>query len=147
MAKTTFLDITYPDENANPFYNAYRQQMESMSRILFQTKLQAQMIMGGGGTVTFNSGTNTLSWTQDFVIPVYYYGYKLNVVYGPDFSTRSAVLSDGSALYIEVPFVLTENKNINFSVGSSINKENHQLLVVGFRSGSKVYLNGLGVIG
>jgi hypothetical protein len=147
MAKTTFLDITYPDENANPFYNAYKQQMESMSRILFQAKLQAQMIMGGGGTVTFNAGTNTLSWTQDFVIPVYYYGYKLNVVFGPDFATRQAVLSDGNALYIEVPFVLTGNKNINFSVGNAINKENHQLLVVGFRSGSKVYLNGLGVIG
>jgi len=147
MAKTTFLEIPYPEENQNPFYDAYRQQMEAMSRILFQVKLQSQFIVSGGGVVAFNAGTNTLTWTQDFMIPVYYYGFKLNVRFGPDYANRQALMSDGQALYIEVPFVLTQNMVVNFSQGTAINKDNHQIFVVCYRNGNKVHFNGLGAIG
>ena len=147
MASTTFLGITYPDENENPFYNKYKAQMQSLDRILYQAKIQSQLIVGGGGTVSFNSTTNLLTWTSDLVIPIAIYGYKINVKFGPDYSTRQAALAEGSLMYVDIPFVLTGNVDRNIEVASSIDKNNHQLFVIGYRTGSKVYMNGLGVIG
>jgi len=147
MDKTTFLEIPYPDENQDPFYLAYRQQMEAMSRVMFMSKIQAQLLLGGGGNITFNHSTNLLTWTQDFIVPVYYYGYKLSIRFGQDFVSRQASLADGSALVIEIPYVLTENKVVNFQVQNAINQQNHQLFVCGFRAGNKVYIKGVGAFG
>lgn len=147
MEQTTFMKINYPGEYQEPFWDAYLSQMEMIDQALFMNKLQNNLFVGGGDTpsqpILFDSGSNTLTWFSDFVIPIFHFGYKLTVPYGPSGNTRTATILDGYAIVVNIPFTLTANTPISMQVLSQLTPLNHQQWVMAWRSGKNVYFKGM----
>lgn len=145
MAKTTFLGIDYPDENQDPFYESYEAQMQQMDQIIFMQKVMNNLFLSGGGTRTWNGGSGSFSWSADFVIPVFHWGKKINVQFGPDNMNRFVAIPDGSALVVTIPFVMNENITVNFAAPvAQLTQQSHSQWVAGWRYGSVLYLKGIG---
>lgn len=145
--ETTFLAIPYPDENSDPFWDMYESQMSALDQIAFMSKIQANLFVAGGGSISFSSGTQILSWTSDLIIPVYHYGYKITVPYGPDNLTRAAIVPDGYAIVVEIPYVLTANVVAEMKILSQLTPANHAQWILGWRNGTKVYFKGMSPVG
>lgn len=147
MANTPILGIPYPDEDAETYYDVYVSQMRELERLTLSAKIQNNLIIGGGGTVSFNAGTNLLNWTSDFTLPVLVFGKKITVSFGPDAATRQAALSEGSALVLEIPLSMNTDITRSFQVLNQLDINNHLLWVAAIRLGGKVLFRGLGPIG
>jgi hypothetical protein len=145
--ETTFLKIPYPDESADPFWDTYEAQMSAIDQSMFMCKIQCNLFVGGGGVVSFSPGTQTLSWTSDFIVPVYHYGYKITVPYGADNVTRSAIIPDGYAIVVEIPYTMTANVVAEMKIISQLTPANHAQWVLGWRTGNKVYFKGMSPVG
>lgn len=143
MEITTFMQFPYPDDGQDPFYDAYQTQMQALDEAAFMSKIQNNLIIGGGGAVALNSSTGVLTWTGDFVVPVFHFGKKITVSFGPDGPIRACGLPDGSALVLEIPFTMADNVVLNFSVLTQLTPLNHQQWIAGLRLGSKVYFKGM----
>lgn len=144
MEKTQYLGIRYPSEFEDPFWDNYVAQMEDVDQILFHRKIQNNLFIGDGGTLVWSGGTGVLTWTADFVVPVFFWGRKLLVRYGPDNATRAVNLIDGQALVVTVPTVMNGNVIVNFSVANQLDPNLHTQWVAGWRVGSKLQLKGIG---
>ena len=142
---TTFMKFPYADE-LEPDWDAYEAQMQSQDEAAFMAKLQNNLFVAGGGTILLNATSNLLTWTADFVIPVFHFGRSLLVSFGPDEATRACSLPNGAALVIEIPFTMTANVVTTVTGLSQLTPLNHQQWVLGWRYGNKVYFKGLGVV-
>ena len=147
MASTPLLNIPFPDEDNESWYQTYVSQMREMERLMLMGKLHSNLLIGGGGSLSFNIGTNTFSWTADFLLPVLHFGRVITIPYGPDGSTRTAALSEGSALVLEIPYAMNANVTKNFQVLNQLDIQNHQQWVAAIRLNNKVIVRGLGVFG
>ena len=147
MANTPILNIPYPDEGQEEFYDSFVSMMREIERITLMNKLQTSLFLGGGGTVTFTSGTSVLQWTDDFVIPVPHYGQKITVENGPISGVRQATLPDGAMLILEIPYTMNNDITTDFLQVTQLDRLNHQQCVFAVRIGDKVHLRGAGVIG
>lgn len=141
---TSFLGIQYPSQDCDPNYDQIVAMVVQMETIMFYNKMFNNMWLSAGGTRTWNGGSGLLSWTADFKIPVFHWGYEIKVQYGPDGVTRAAGLADGQALVLSVPQALNGNISLNFQVVSQLDQAAHNQLVCGYRRGSNLYLRGIG---
>jgi hypothetical protein len=146
--QTTFMKISYPSEFENPFWDSYFAEKEQIDQALFMNKLQNNLFVGmdnpigSPGVISFTASTNTLDWTTDFIIPIFHFGYKLTVPYGPT-GSRSATILDGYAIVVNIPFTMTANTVISMQVLSQLTPLNHQQWIMAWRSGTKVYFKGM----
>lgn len=148
MAESTFCKFPYPDEYANPFWDQYESQIQAMDKLIFMRKIKENIIVGGGGIFSFVSLTGIFTWTDDFILPIYHFGKKISIQFGPDGLNRSVTIPDGYALSISIPFAMKTNETRNFSVISQLTPVDEQQFIVAFRSGSKIYFNrGLSPVG
>jgi hypothetical protein len=141
--QTTFMKYTYPSEGENPFFDAYLAQMEQIDQANFMTKIQNNLFVGGGGVISFASTTGTLTWTEDLIIPVFHFGKKISIPYGPLGSIRSAVVLDGYAIVVNIPYTMTDNITGTMQILSQLTPLNHQQWVFGWRLGNKIYFKGM----
>lgn len=144
---STFMKFSYPSEGENPFYDSYLAQMEQIDAAAFMSKIQNNLFVGGGGTLTFTSGTSTLNWTDDFIVPIFHFGKKMNIPYGPIGTNKSCTILDGYAIVVTIPMTMTENIVASMQVISQLTPLNHQQWVMAWRCGNKVHFKGLGTIG
>lgn len=139
---TEFLGIQYPAEDCDPFYDQFVSLVRDLDSILFMRKIMNNLFIGGGGTRSWGGGV--LLWTDDFVIPVYHWGKRILVRYGPDGLTRGAGIQDGQCLVVNIPMSMNGDVVINFSVLDSLDQARHDQWVVGWRYGSALQLKGIG---
>jgi hypothetical protein len=147
MELSTFLKIPYPSEKEVPFYDSYLAQVEAQDAVAFMAKVQANVMVGGGGTITFTPGTSTLTWTTDFVVPVFHYGKKISIPFGPDNVNRHAIIPDGYAIVVEIPYSMSDNVILPMRLLGQLTPANHQQCVIGWRFGNKVYFRGMNSVG
>lgn len=145
--QSTFMQFTYPSEGENPFYDSYLAQVEQLDQALFMNKIQNNLFVGGGGTLTFTPSTGVLNWSDDFIIPIFHFGKKLNVPYGPFGTSRTATLLDGYAIVVNIPYTMSDNVTASMQILSQLTPLNHQQWVMGWRSGNKVYFKGMNPVG
>lgn len=143
METTQFLGIRYPSEQADPFWDEYVAQMQDLDVILFHRKIQNNLFIGDGGALAWN-GAGVLTWSADFVVPVFYWGRRVLVRFGPDNLTRAVTLADGQALVVNMPTVMNADVVVNFEVASQLNPAVHNQWVAGWRIGTKLQLKGIG---
>lgn len=139
-----FMRWTVPSEFEDPFWNSYEAQINDQDGSAFLSKMMANMFLTSGGTRTWNSGSGLFTWTADFVVPIFHYGKKISIQYGPDGLTRSANLFEAQALVITLPMVVNDNLVVNFAVASQLSSAAHNQWVAGCRVGSVLQLRGLG---
>lgn len=144
---STYMKYSYPDEYANPFWDDFEALVRQVDKASFMSKLKSNLLIGDGGTVSFNSTSGIISWTGDFVIPMPHFGFKLTVSYGPDGISKQMGLLDGSAIVVDLPFAMSQNETRTFQVSSQLNQSSNSLWVAGVRIGDKVYFKGLSPVG
>ena len=142
--KTDFLQLTYPDENCDPFYDQFVAFITESEAVMYMSKVLSNMWITAGGTRTWNSVGGIFTWTSDFIVPVPYWGYKITVPFGPDAATRTAGLADGNLLIVSVPMSFQSNAVSNFQVVSKLDPNRNDQFVCGMRVGNALYLKGIG---
>lgn len=141
---TEFLKIPFPDaEEQNPSYELFQSYTEKIEGYLYMATLMKNFFLAEGGDVTWDGGI--MRWTTDFYIPVFFWGKRFTISYGPDSANRYAVLQNGQALVVEIPSVPNTNALI-FSVVSQLDQAKPNQWVAGWALNGRLYLNGLGEI-
>lgn len=145
MSETTdLMKIPYPAEDSDPFWDAWVEMMNYIDRAMFFQKIMANLFIGGGGTRSWNGVSGALTWTSDFVIPVYHWGKRILVRFGPDGLTRALNLADGQFLMVTIPASMNADVVVNFEVRSQLDQTQHNQWVAGWRIGDALQLKGIG---
>jgi hypothetical protein len=148
---STFLQIPYPSEGQDPFYDTYLSQVEALDQVIFMNKLQNNLFVGGGGIIGFTPSSGLLYWTEDFVVPVFHFGKKMSIPYGPlgsiENPIRNTTILDGYAIVLNIPYTMTGNVSVSMQVLSQLTPLNHQQWVMAWRLGTKVYFKGMNSVG
>lgn len=143
---TDLLKIPIPGENSDPFMDQFREYTRVIEDGIFLRKLMVNFFLSAGGTRIWASGTGILTWTEDWIIPVFHWGRRINVVYGPDGTTRTATIPDGSALVVDIPSILNTNVTRDFRVVSQLNTNVNNEWVAGWNNDGVLQLRGIGEI-
>ena len=143
---TKFLSIPIPGENSDPFMNQFRNYTNKIEEIMLFNKLFNNLYITGGGTRTWVGASGILTWTDDWVIPVFHYGKKILVQYGNDDLTRAVTLQDGQALIVTVPASLSVNRTVNFDVLDQLDTTKNDQWVAGWRNDTTLQMRGIGEI-
>lgn len=141
---TDLLGIPIPGEDSDPFYDQFVNYTNFIERVMFFRKLMVNLFIRGGGTITWLTGSSLLSWSDDFHVPVFHWGRRLNVVYGPDGATRNANIPSGSALVLTIPPTLNANRNVNFEVLARLDVNRQDQWVVGWNDDGVLQLRNFG---
>jgi hypothetical protein len=101
------------------------------------------LILAGGGTLAWNSISNTLTWTSNFAIKHPFSGFLIEYVNGPSETSMDAVIYDGDILYGEFSSQITSNQLKNLKV-SSVLQNNDNYFVLAWRHGNNLcFQNGV----
>lgn len=141
---TPFLQIPMPGEDSDPFYDQFKQMTFVMEKIMFMRKLMVNMLVTGGGTLTWTSGSSVLNWTDDFIIPVFHWGKRILIVYGTSGTVRAQNIPNGFALYITIPTSLSADVSLNFQVGAQLAVTRHDEFVIGWNNNGTLVMRDLG---
>lgn len=141
---TSLLKIPIPGEDADPYMDQFIEYTNVIEMSIFMRKLMINFLLTGGGTRIWSSGTGIFSWTADWVIPVFHWGKKINVVYGPDGATRAALIPSGSCLIVDIPAILNGNVNLNFRVVSQLNTNVDNEWVAAWNNAGTLIIRNIG---
>ena len=130
MAQTPRLALPYPDENQDPFYDSFTAFAESVDQSLFAAQEDRNIIFSGGGTLTFDSGASTLTWSADFQFTAAETGFSWSVSAG-----TLAGISDGKLVAVTLVRNPTSNVVCTMATYDSI-PINNDKLVIGVRRGT-----------
>jgi hypothetical protein len=86
----------YPGEDVDPWYDSFESMVIAMDSSGYASREDRNIIFGGGGDVSWDAGTDTLTWTDDIVLYSMISGFKLSIPSG--FMT----VLDGEVLYVDV---------------------------------------------
>lgn len=130
--------IPYPSENQDPFYDAFVSMVNAIDAALYAEREDRQIVLMGGGTVTFivdgGTGAATLTWTLPISISAPLTGFRWEV---PS-PSPSLVLVEGDAVYVELVRSPTQNITLTALKAPQVPSSNDALLV-GIRKGSHFY--------
>jgi hypothetical protein len=149
MAETTYFDMTYPDENEDPYFDSISSFFTQLDQNLFAFQAIGQPILGGGAvictnlTVPPNPYTAQLTWSQPFEFIIPGSGFSFYIPYGPDNATASILLEDGDRIIVAVPYISSQNitgffKKIN---GATVTQPQQGLFTLGVYRAGMFYSN------
>lgn len=131
MANTPRLSIQYPDENQDPFWTTFVSMVESIDSLLYSNMADRNLLLKGGGTLSFNTGTNEITWSADLKLIDYISGLTVTVL------ASSLTIEDGEAAYIDIPRVLSQSITSALSVSPSVGLGEGKIVLFA-RSGDKI---------
>lgn len=136
MSRTTpRLLIPYPDDNTAPWDAVFEAMILAIDASLYVPREDRNIVIFGGGTVSFNATTGVLSWSADIGLLSSVTGYKWVVPAG------SVTLNDGQLFYITVARAPQTNTTNTPTVASNTPNQpsgDNQILV-GIRVGTNVH--------
>lgn len=140
MPKTPRLEINYPQENQNPWFSVFADFSNAIDSALYASREDRNFIIEGGGTITWNAGTNSLSWTQDIFIGSPYTGYSLTL----PIAQSPITINLGQFLYVLVTRAPGAIVTLQARVSSVIPSTNDALLLAVRRGDFLYFRNGRG---
>jgi len=96
--QTRLMKITFPSENEEPFIASFEAGMNEHDAIHYASAENGNLIWFSDGSVSWNAGTDTLTWSDDIKIT--------GMTTGPYFATISAGgvdLQEGEVAFFEMP--------------------------------------------
>jgi len=143
---TQFLKFPIPGEDSDPFYDQFVELMTVVEKWSYMSALMRNFFLTGGGTLSWDGTNGILQWTDDFIVPVFFWGKRLLLRYGSDNASRNLQLQDGQAIVAEIPFVIGTDSVINIAALSQLDQLKPNQWVMGWRNGSTLWLNGMGEV-
>jgi hypothetical protein len=122
----------YPAEDQDPWFDTFESMVQGMDSSGYASREDRELIMGGGGAVSFVASTGTLSWTEDLEIYSTIRGNKLIL------SAGSVVLQDGNLFYVDLVRSPTDNIIVTPTVAIQT-PGSDTAYVIGVRVGASVY--------
>jgi hypothetical protein len=133
------LGLIYPGEYQDPFWDIWQAFIGQLDSILYSAGEDPNLYLRGGGEVTLDTGTDELTWTEDFEL--------LNMLTGGKVTIEASTLSgfeDGKIAYITVSRPVTGAKVATLAVADTIgtpsDKTGTARVFIVLRTGSALYL-------
>lgn len=137
MAISSRLSWPYPDLNEDPFYPKFVAMVTAQDATGYANREDRSILFTKGGLFSWNSGTNSLTWSAPIQAMSTISGYHLDIPAG------SATLLDGQSLYTVLTRAPVSNGALTSVIAGQIpNTDDAILLAV--RNGNTLYFrNGV----
>ena len=124
-----------PPENQDPWYEAFLALVEAMDSSTFAAMEDRNIVLMGGGEMSFDADTGELTWDDTIEINSPVSGFRHTIAAG------DITLEDNEMAYVEVSRNLTDNAVLTVSASSSQppNVETESFFVLCLRRGDKLY--------
>lgn len=139
MTNTNKMLWPYPTKDSDPWFTGFEAMTGAMDSSGYAAREDRNILISGGGLVSFTASSGVLSWAADIVFLSTIAGYKLTLAAG------STVLVDGACLYVNVTRSPTGNLSVSQFTASQVPNTDSAMLVA-VRSGTGVYFrNGVAI--
>jgi hypothetical protein len=130
MSKTTTrLGYEYPDENTDPWWALFDALMAQLDATGFASREDRNLFVGGGGLMTWNGSTGTLTWAAGLEVISPLIGVAGTIAAG------SKVVADGAWLYVTVTRYAQNAYALTLTTGAQA-PNNDNCLVLARRNGT-----------
>lgn len=137
MALSPRMGWSYPNENVNPWYEAFKSLVLAMDVSGYASREDRNLIIVGGGLVSWDAGTSLLSWADVIQVLSFITGYRVQT------AANTVTMDDGYVLYLSVTRSPTSNVTVSVVVDDKIPTDD-SAFVLAVRSGTNIYWrNGL----
>lgn len=143
MPKTLLNEFTFPAEDQDPYFKTISSFYGQLDTAVWNNRLRSNLIIAGGGTLSWNSGTGLLSWTSDFGLKHLSSGFLIEYVYGPDNVNREASILEGQILYGKFASSISESQKRNLFVADSLPAGEDNIVLAWRYSGNLYFQNGI----
>lgn len=132
MPNTNRMIWPFPAKDRDPWFEFFEQMVTAMDSSGYASREDRQIIMGGGGDVSFDASTDTLDWSVALDFYSLIAGFRISV------AATSVTILDGEVLYLDLTRAPTQNIGVVTVIASSVpNTDNAYALAV--RVGTTIY--------
>lgn len=132
MALTPRMQWSFPDPEVDPYYDAAERYAFQQDVSAYASREDRNILVLGGGTVSFTALTSTLAWPEDIEILSPNVGFLVTV------EASSVVLAEGAVAYIDMPRSPTDNVTVQMQTGIRVPSSDTALLFA-VRRGNYIY--------
>lgn len=132
MPSSSRMRFPYPAEFKDPWFDDFESLIAGIDASGYAAREDRNLLLAGGGTITWNVGTSTLSWSSDIVVVSTIVGFLLRVTDG------SVTLDDGQMLCVTLVRAPTSGTTIATFVESQIPSDDTSL-VLALRIGDRIH--------
>lgn len=132
MPQSPRMNWPYPAENVEQWFEAFKSFVESTDASGFASREDRQLILIGGGTITWSATGATLTWTGPLKVISPIAGFLLTVAAG------SVTMEDGQVLYATIVRAPTLNRTVTVAVGNQVPQSDDAYLLAA-RVGDTIY--------
>lgn len=134
MATSPRMGWPYPEENQDPFWDAFVAFVAAQDASVFALREDRDFLIMKGGTVSFVASSGLLTWSQAIEMNSAVTGFKWTLPAG------SLNLNDGDYIYVTLPHNPTTNLNVVAGAGPTLPKSDiDNPIVIGLRNGDRIY--------
>jgi len=140
MPNTARLNLEYPAEYQDPWFQIFERFVNGLDAALYAGREDRNLILLGGGTVAWDATAEELSFSLDIVITSPQTGYAMSL------STAESpiTIQDGQVLYVDLSRGATGAASLTPYVGNVVPSSNNAFMLA-VRRGTIVYFrNGRG---
>ena len=132
MPNTNKMQWPFPAKDRDPWFETFEQMATAMDSSGYAAREDRQIIMGGGGDVTFDSGTGNLTWAAALDFYSLIAGFKISV------AAATVVIGDGEVVYLNLNRSPTQNTSVSVAAANQVPNTN-DAMALAVRVGTTVY--------
>lgn len=136
---TPRMEFPYPSERERPFFAVYKAGELARDAAHWAHSENHNLVFAGGGTWTWDAGTNELTWTDDVLVLGFTTRQYLTI------PAQTLEIEDGEVVFFNVLRLLQTNATADLEKGATIGKSGvrlHDLMLFAARVGDVVYFPG-----
>jgi len=132
MPNTEKMMWPYPGRNEDPWFDGFESLVTALDASGYAAREDRNIIFGGGGDVTWDAGTGTLTWNADIVLYSMIAGFRLSIPAG------SISLPDTQVLYVNATRSPIVSATLGVATAGSVPNTN-SAMALAIRVGSTIY--------
>jgi hypothetical protein len=122
----------FPNKDSDPWFDEFESMVTFMDSSGYAAREDRNIIFSGGGDVSWDAGSSTLTWDDDFIVLSLIAGYKLTIPAG------STTVADGQIIYANVTRAPTQNATLGVGLVSNV-PNTDSAMAIAVRIGTEIY--------
>lgn len=132
MPNTEQMIWPYPNKDSDPWFEAFEAMVTAMDASGYAAREDRNIIFGGGGDVTWDAGTGTLTWVDPIVAYSMISGFRLSIPAG------FLVIPDTQVVYVNLTRHPLVSSSLAVTTASTVPNTNNAMILA-VRVGSTIY--------
>jgi hypothetical protein len=132
VPNTNKMQWPFPAKDRDPWYETFEQMATAMDSSGYASREDRQIIMGGGGDVTFDAGTNSLTWAESLDFYSLISGFKVSI------AATTVAIADGEVIYLNLTRSPTQNISVSTAAANQV-PNTDDAMAIAVRVGTVVY--------